>query len=57
MWWQQSSKSGIRILCVKHFNVNKGGLFILRVKHCKVNRGELIILFLVLGRSVGGVND
>jgi hypothetical protein len=47
---------GIRIICVKHFKVNRRELIILCVKHCKVNRGGLIILFLVLVRSVGGVN-
>jgi hypothetical protein len=47
---------GIRIICVKHFKVNRRELIILYVKHCKVNRGGLIILFLVLVRSVGGVN-
>jgi hypothetical protein len=48
---------GIRILFVKYFKVNRGGFIILCVKHYKVNRGGFIILFLVLGRSVGGVHD
>jgi hypothetical protein len=47
---------GLRILCIKHFKVNREQLIIICVKHCKVNRG-FIIIFLVLGRStdVGGV--
>jgi hypothetical protein len=45
---------GLRILCVKHFNVNRV-LIILYVKHQKANKG-LIVLFLMLWRSVRGVH-